>query len=159
MASPGREHQLIVGELFMQFYACIEKCKELHDDCEVVFAPADVRLDKDDKTMVQPDLYVICHEDENEMYVEGAPELTVEVLSASTRGKDCILKLNKYMMAGVKEFWIVDPKNKIVMVYIFEEDEIPTQYSFNDMIPIGISEGKCNIDFRKINNKLKRFSK
>jgi Uma2 family endonuclease len=57
------------------------------------------------------------------------------------------------MMAGVKEYWIVDPKYKRVLVYLFEEDVLPTQYSFDDTIPVGISSGKCSIDFKEIKQK------
>jgi hypothetical protein len=40
------------------------------------------------------------------------------------------------------------------MVYLFEEDPLPTQYSFDDTIPVGISGGECSIDFSRINKKL-----
>ena len=40
------------------------------------------------------------------------------------------------------------------MVYNFEKDVLPTQYSFEDVIPIGLSDGECSIDFSRINAKL-----
>ena len=155
MSSPTAGHQLILGALFVQFYSCIE---EHSADCEVFFAPMDVRLDMDNRTMVQPDLLISCRPDawnRDDRY-EGAPDMVVEVLSPSTKSKDCTIKLQKYMYAGVKEYWIVDTDNKKVMVYCFEDDVLPTQYSFDDMIPIGISDGKCSIDFSVINEKLKK---
>ena len=80
------------------------------------------------------------------------PDLVVEILSPSTRSKDMLLKLYKYHNAGVREYWIVDPKNKTVIVHYFEEDEyLPKTYTFDEKIPIGISDGYCTIDFSKIN--------
>ena len=160
LGAPMREHQHVLGQIYYEFFRCVE---EHGNNCDVLFAPFDVRLDGDDKTMVEPDLMVICpgHEYKNEFTeidrekrYNGAPNLVLEVLSPSTRRKDCTIKLRKYMNAGVKEYWIVDIKNEKVFVYVFDEDELPTQYSFDDTIPIGISGGKCSIDFRRIKARL-----
>ena len=162
MGAPRNVHQLVLSRLFIEFNKCIEE----HDSpCMLFIAPLDVRLDGDNKTMVQPDLMIACLKDmdENE-YTEmdrgkrhnGPPDLTVEILSPSTRTKDCTIKLRKYMNAGVKEYWIVDIDNEKVMVYEFEKDVLPTQYSFDDIIPIGLSEGKCSIDFSKVKDRLEK---
>ena len=102
-------------------------------------------------------LIVLCHEDDNPARIEGAPELTIEILSKSSRTKDCIIKLNKYMNAGVKEYWIIDPFKMKVLIYTFEEDDSPEVYSFDDMIPVGISGGKCVIDFSKVRDAAARY--
>ena len=149
MGSPSLTHQRILGDLFILFRECAVK----HNmPCEVFLSPCDVRLDKDDYTMVQPDLMVICGEyDENSIRYEGAPELVVEILSPSSRSKDMVLKLYKYQNAGVKEYWIIDPKHRIVYVHQFtDEDYAPKQYNFGTEIPVGISAGKCSIDFAKV---------
>lgn len=160
MGAPRRPHQHILGQLFYEFQTC---SNEHGNNCEVLFAPYDVRIDGDDKTMVEPDLMVICpgHEYQNEytasdkgLRYNGAPDLIAEVLSPSTRTKDCTIKLRKYMNAGVREYWIIDIKNRKVIVYCFEDDELPTQYSFDDTIPVGISGGKCSIDFSKVSKRL-----
>ena len=154
MGCPSRTHQIIQAELLFQLMMC---AKTNHSDCEVYVAPMDVRLDRDDFTMVEPDLLVLCHEDNNEARIDGAPELTIEILSKSSRTKDCVIKLNKYMNAGVKEYWIVDPFKKKVLVYKFEEDDSPEVYSFDDMIPVGISGGQCVIDFSKVRDAAARY--
>jgi Uma2 family endonuclease len=149
MTGPSLRHQSILLNLAIQFRACIEGH---HSSCEVYIAPCDVRLDKDDYTMVQPDLFVICGDfDRNAMCYEGAPDLVVEILSPTTRSKDMLLKLFKYQQAGVREYWIVDPKFNKVTVHFFDTDEYdPKQYSFSDVIPIAISDGQCSIDFTMI---------
>ncbi len=48
----------------------------------------------------------------------------MEILSESTRRKDLITKLNLYMCAGVLEYWIVNPKNKEITIYLFEDKNI-----------------------------------
>jgi Uma2 family endonuclease len=78
----------------------------------------------------------------------------MEVLSPSTRSKDQVLKLNKYMNAGCKEIWIVDPDNERVTVYYFEGENWPYIYNFDDKVPVGISEGKCEVDFAKVKEKV-----
>ena len=110
--------------------------------------------------MVQPDLLVICSEQDylHMKRLEGAPDLAVEILSPSTRSKDMILKLYKYEKAGVREYWIVDPEHRTVTVHFFDTDHYdPVQYSFHDQIPVQISKGKCSIDFSRIEDRLARY--
>ena len=155
MSAPAVIHQKILGELFMLF----RECTDAHEgECEVYLSPCDVRLDMDNKTMVQPDLLVICSPyDLGAKRFEGAPDLVLEILSPSTRSKDMLLKLYKYQNAGVKEYWIVDPERETVMVYDFRDDNFyPEKYDFDSVIPIHISGGQCSIDFSRVNRALKK---
>ena len=155
MGAPSMTHQAIIGELFLLFRECADQHAP---HCDVYLSPVDVRLDRDNYTMVQPDLLVICREyDSDAIRYEGAPDLTVEILSPSSRSKDMILKLYKYKNAGVREYWVVDPKNRTVIVHrLQEEDYKPEIYDFEAVIPIGISEGKCSIDFSRVARRLDR---
>ena len=154
MASPDQLHQTILLQLAMQF----EACAETHPECEVFIAPLDVRLDKDDYTVVQPDLMVLCgYEDPDRRRVNGAPDLIAEILSPATRYHDMFRKLHKYQSAGVREYWIVDPKCKRITVYYFEGEELPETYSFADRISVRISGGSCEIDFAGIDRKIKKY--
>ena len=94
-----------------------------------MLAPYDITLRRsaDDINVVQPDLMVICDLEENlneKDYYMGVPALIVEVISDGTRGKDLVKKLNLYMSTGVREYWIVNPLNREVCVYLFEDNEI-----------------------------------
>lgn len=157
MAAPSFLHQIILGQLLRLFSDCAEQ----HGlPCEVIAAPCDVRLDRDNYTMVQPDLLVICGKQDylHMKRLEGAPDLAVEVLSPSTRSRDMILKLYKYENAGVREYWIVDPEQRTVTVHFFDTDHYdPVRYSFHDQIPVQISEGKCSVDFSRIEERLSRY--
>ena len=153
MSAPAVIHQKILGELFILF----RECTDAHEgECEVYLSPCDVRLDRDNKTMVQPDLLVICGPyDLGAKRFEGAPDLALEILSPSTRSKDMFLKLYKYQNAGVKEYWIVDPDHETVMVYDFRNDNFyPEIYDFDAVIPLHISGGQCSIDFSRVNRAL-----
>ena len=57
-------------------------------------------------------------------------------------------KLFKYRTAGVREYWIVDPVKKLVMVYDFENEDTE-QYTFQDSIKVGIYE-ELRIDFAEM---------
>ena len=152
MYAPSKKHQLILGELYILFRECVSQ----HNmPCNIFFAPCDVALDKDEYTMIQPDLFIYCHEsDISRISYEGAPDLVVEILSPSTRSKDMVLKLYKYQNAGVHEYWIVDPTFRTVTVHNFDEEEYrPLTYDFFSEIPIALSKGMCAIDFSIIGKK------
>ncbi len=158
MSAPAIIHQKILGELHILFRECMDRHV---GNCEVYLSPCDVRLDRDNRTMVQPDLLVVCEEyDIGAKAFDGAPDLTLEILSPSTRSKDMLLKLHKYANAGVREYWIVDPDRQTVLVYDLEhEDYYPEKYSFEDRIPIRISGGECSIDFSRIMRRIERYYK
>lgn len=149
MAAPNHKHQIIAGKVFWIFEDFVMKKK---GKCIVEMAPMNVQLDRDDKTMVQPDILITCDRDKllkNSVY--GDPDLVVEILSPSTRKKDVTIKLRKYKNAKVREFWIIDPDKKLVQVYEFEKSDFPTTYTFEDKIPVGIFGGECEVDFGMIN--------
>ena len=156
MAAPATDHQVLLGELYYRIRNCIESCGE---DCLILAAPTDVQLDMDDRTIVEPDLIVLCDLKKlQKKRIAGAPDLLVEILSPSSRSRDMILKNRKYRKAGVREYWIVDPEEKCVIVSIFEKEmeEFTSRiYDFSSEIPVGISEGRCRIDFAGIAGKLK----
>ena len=158
MASPALRHQSISGAIYRQLWNYVDS---QGGDCIPFIAPTDVRLDRDERTMVVPDVFVICQPDDdrmdNDKYINGAPDLIIEVLSPSTRRKDMFTKLHKYEAAGVREYWIVDPNKEKVIVYIFGEESDVSLYGFDSEVPVGIYQGKCRIDFQRVVRDLKRL--
>ncbi len=148
MSSPLLVHQMLGGKIYSQLLHFVEKNG---GTCMPFIAPLDVQLDRDNRTMVQPDVLVVCDRSKvKRRCVYGTPDFVVEVLSESTRKKDMYLKLDKYQNAGVREYWMVDPKSKRVIVYEFEKEDCPAIFGFDVKIPVGIFEGKCAIDFETI---------
>lgn len=150
MAAPLDIHQLIVLELGTIFrnYVRNKKCQ-----CVPFISPIDVQLDMDNKTMVQPDVLILC--DRNKLKdgrIYGAPDFIVEVLSPSTRKKDMIKKLSKYQAAGVKEYWIVDTKERKVIVYsnMTPESKDIMIYPFESKIAVEMYGGECVVNFKEI---------
>ena len=116
----------------------------------------DVQLDCDNKTIVEPDVMIVCDRDKlykNRIY--GAPDFILEVLSKSTRRRDMVIKLQKYANAGVKEYWMVDIEGRRVFVYIFDEENYPVIYGFDSKVPVYIWGGQCEIDFSEVYNYIR----
>ncbi len=148
MTAPLTIHQRLLANISYQLQSFVYANDGL---CEVLFAPYDVNLDQDDKTMVQPDVMVICDPEKiGEKHLMGAPDLVIEVLSPSSRKKDMLLKLSKYMKAGVREYWIVDPEGQRILVYQQGDGFFGAIYSFSENVPVGIWNGKCHINLSKI---------
>lgn len=152
MTAPLFSHQTIILEVAFQ----LRQCERKGDNCIVGLSPLDVQLDRDNRTMVQPDLIILCDPAKNiDRCVYGAPDFVLEVLSPSTRKKDMTLKLHKYCSAGCREYWIVDPASEHIYVYLFDEDDNMIHiYTFDDKVPVGISGGRCEVDFSKIKERL-----
>lgn len=117
--APSTTHQRFVGELHRQIANFL-----VDRPCEVFTAPFDVRLGaanappKDIKTVVQPDLSVICDSTHlDERGYQGGPDWVIEVLSPSTSARDQITKLAYYEAYGVLHYWLVHPIEHVVTVY------------------------------------------
>lgn len=117
--APNRNHQIISGRMHIIFANALKK-----NPCNVYYAPFDVRLvtskKKDEKvfSVVQPDLCIICDEDKlDDRGCNGAPDLVVEILSPGNTKKEMGIKFDLYEENGVKEYWLVDPSEKTVLVY------------------------------------------
>jgi Uma2 family endonuclease len=126
MSAPNDKHQAILIALAAKFYNFLEEKL-----CKVRIAPYDVRLfyeeDESDDTVVQPDLAVIC--DEKKRGPEGcrgAPDLVVEILSPSNTVIEMERKFDLYRVAGVREYWVVAPEEKVVHVHRFQEGGMHT---------------------------------
>lgn len=124
MAPPSRLHQKISGEIFRQLANFLEGKK-----CEVYVAPFAVRLFENERdlpesvqTVFEPDISVICDKNKLDEYgCKGAPDMVIEVLSPSTMKHDLLYKMQRYQEAGVKEYWIVSPKEQTVQTYLLNE--------------------------------------
>ncbi|MCF8371855.1 MAG: Uma2 family endonuclease [Bacteroidales bacterium] len=124
--APRVIHQRIVWHISGILYAKLKNSK-----CQVFQAPFDVRLhdkikstkDKDILTVVQPDISIICDESKlDERGCSGSPDCIIEVASKSTLQKDIRIKYALYEENEVREYWIVFPNEKAVMVFDLDEN-------------------------------------
>lgn len=157
MTAPSLAHQTVALQIAYQFLNCIDAFEK--QGCEVFVSPVDVQLDRDERTMVEPDVVVLCDmEKAIKRCIYGAPDFVLEVLSPTTRRKDMLIKLNKYWNAGCREYWIVDPEQFTVTVYDFDGEETAVHYTFDNIVPVRLFEGKCSIDFPAIRKRLQRMN-
>jgi Uma2 family endonuclease len=150
MTAPLEIHQFILGELHGLLWNFLKG-----KSCQVFVAPYDVRLnpDTDDDTVVQPDLVVICDKTKRDgKACLGAPDLVIEIVSPSTAQMDRFVKYHKYLQAGVKEYWIVDPESRTVSVFVLKNgDYVHSVYSDADKLPSHVLEG-CEINLSEVFN-------
>ena len=145
MAAPTVEHQLLAGSVYAQLLAFIRSRK---GKCIPLVSPVDVKLDEDNKTMVQPDVVVVCDREKiTERVVLGGPDFVLEVVSPSSVTKDYIKKAAKYEAAGVREYWIVDPLTEKVIKYDLEEGSSPSIYPLAGKVSVSIVNNEIEIDF------------
>ena len=155
MAPPSRIHQKISGEIFRQLANFLEGKR-----CEVYSAPFGVRLFEKDgdrpedvDTVVEPDITVVCDTSRLDQHgCKGAPELVMEILSPSNRRHDMLVKLNLYQRAGVREYWIVNPDDKDVQVFLLDGSGLFRVHGFygrEDIARVNVLEG-CFIELCKV---------
>jgi Uma2 family endonuclease len=156
--APTSLHAAISGSIFGRIWSYIIQRK---GKCKVFHAPFDVCLPKngetaDDEifTVVQPDICVVCDPKKiGEKGCLGAPDLVVEVQSPSTAKHDLNEKFNLYEEAGVKEYWLVFPKEKSLLVFLMQENGKFTNGTLYDYdkgkVPVSIFKG-LKIDLKDL---------
>ena len=149
MPAPRDIHVEVCYNLAWYFGTIIKKN---NGRCKVRPAPFDVRFPKNGETannkiytVVQPDISVICDLSKlDEDGCLGAPDMVVEVLSPSTAKKDWNEKFFLYEAHGVREYWIVHPKDKAINVFLLQDNgkyDAGVLYERQVKIPVHIFDG------------------
>ncbi|MBW3470405.1 Uma2 family endonuclease [Arthrospiribacter ruber] len=144
-AAPRRIHQELVLKIGSQLRNLLKG-----KTCKVYIAPFDVRLPvkskkhKDIKTVVQPDICVVCDPEKlDDLGCVGAPDLIMEILSPSNNKKELQNKYEVYEESGVKEYWIIHPYEKTLLVYtLVERKYVPSRlFTLGDHVASKCIEG------------------
>jgi Uma2 family endonuclease len=155
MTAPSRLHQRFVSRLNTQIDTYLVSKQS---ECQVYPAPFDVRLprgneaDDDIDTSVEPDISVICTLSKlDPRGCRGAPDWIIEVLSPSTALRDQRIKRDLYQKHGVREYWLVHPTDRIVMIYVLERGMygLPRIFGMEEPTASSIFPG-LNIDWSGI---------
>jgi Uma2 family endonuclease len=154
--SPSRKHQKLSINL-------VRICSNylFGKKCEVYHAPSDVRLpqnkNQDDKTIytvVQPDIYVVCDLSKlDDKGCLGAPDFIIEIVSAKNSKRDIKDKFEIYQEHGVREYWIVNPNDENVNVFVLGETgkfEFKGLFAGDDKIPVNIFDGDLKVDLTEV---------
>ncbi|MEW5989005.1 MAG: Uma2 family endonuclease [Chloroflexota bacterium] len=110
------QHQFVVAELILHLHKLIADQKA----GILLTGPFEVHL-PGIAWPVQPDILFIPTERvprSNAQFFTGAPDLIVEVLSPSSVRLDQVIKFGAYERAGVREYWIANPKTRTVTVFM-----------------------------------------
>lgn len=107
--------------------------------CTVIPDGTDLYLTEKDRFV--PDMMVVCDRDKiQENGVHGAPDLVVEVLSHSTANRDRGHKMEVYGKCGVREYWIVNPTDRSVEVYLSKGEGLVFDRIYS-LYPASVLEG------------------
>ena len=144
MTSPSVKHQKLSRKL----------ANDLEDafNCEVIQAidvvfPESVKHRDKIIDCVEPDISVVCDRDKiGEAYIQGAPDLIVEILSPSTNTVDTILKRELYEKNGVPIYWMIDPRGELYELGLEDRKYSVKQYNNGDILIIKGKEFLFEVD-------------
>jgi Uma2 family endonuclease len=148
--APALKHAVVLTKIGN---AMVNHVERMGGDCQVFYAPFDVRFPKNPDetedhqiyTVVQPDICVVCDPSKlDERGCLGAPDMVVEILSLSSQRYDLNEKFNIYQAGGVKEYWVVSPVEKGITVFILQEDgkyDNGTIYVGHTQVPVQTLSG------------------
>ncbi len=125
--SPLYDHQKLITTLMIRVGTFVEA----NNNGELFVAPYDVYLEEH-ISAVQPDMFFISRKNKSlikdDGYVHGAPDLVIEILSKN-ENRDRTLKKDLYEKAGVKEYFIIDPKTKMTEAYVLKGKKYKHNYA------------------------------
>lgn len=125
--SPLFQHQKLITELLLRLGNHVQQKKSGY----LLVSPFDVYLEEH-ISAVQPDLLFIANKNKgiikDDGYAHGAPDLIIEILSQNEK-RDKTLKKELYEKAGVKEYFIIDPKTKLVEAFTLKGKKYQQVYS------------------------------
>jgi Uma2 family endonuclease len=119
----------------------------------VLKGPVDVLLSRAEQadqaddavdTVVQPDVLVVCDPQKGTPRgIRGAPDWVLEVISPASASHDQIIKLAAYERAGVREYWLAHPADRVLTIYRLEGAAYgrPQIVELTGETPVGVLAG------------------
>jgi Uma2 family endonuclease len=150
MSPPSRYHQGILVNLLVKISRFLEG-----KPCRVYPAPFGVRLfpkdDMSDDTYFEPDITVVCDRSKlDDRGCKGPPDMIIEIMSPSNRQNDMLVKFRKYLQAGVREYWIVDPDEKTVHACVMDDRQYRVSvYDETQTAPVSVLPS-CAVELKPV---------
>lgn len=138
--APGTSHQEVSRNLCFQIQSFLEdKPCQMFDAPYDVFLPEADEAEKDVRTVVQPDIIVVCTPEKiTERGCRGAPDWVIEILSPSSAGMDHIRKRRLYERNGVKEYWVVQPHERSIWVCTLSAKKFTQVVEYSDTASVKV---------------------
>ena len=144
--APSPEHHRLSVHLTVAIGNALEEAKRHGGgDCEVFHAPVDLFL-PNEESVYQPDLVVVCDPAKlTDHGIVGAPDLVVEILSPSTSNRDLTRKRWSYEAAGIPEYLIVDPDERVGLLLRLEDGRYQEASRVEWGAAVGLLAGKLKV--------------
>jgi Uma2 family endonuclease len=147
---PIERHQ----SLILFFSALLQSFIQFFDLGVLIPAPFEVKLWPGGPSR-EPDIIFISHENRaklSDSRFEGGPDLVIEIISPSSVTEDRVHKFTEYERAGVREYWIIDPRprQQHVDIYVLGTDQVYRPAPIDDkgiFYSVVISNFWFNIDW------------
>jgi Uma2 family endonuclease len=138
--TPTVLHQHVILEMAFTLRQFVAR----HELGEIFLSPLDVSLPTGD--VVQPDIFFLSPKQAERARtvnrVKDVPPFLIEVLSPGSATHDTIRKRALYERNGVREYWIVDPKEKTVMQLVLKKKHYAvTEFDESDVIRGAVLSG------------------
>lgn len=155
MGAPLFIHQDLAGMIFSQLKDQLDK---KGGPCKLHFSPVDIILGEDRKTILQPDVFILCDPSKRRRWgVKGAPEFILEILSPSTRHKDMTVKYRKYRECGVREYWMLDAENRRMIICDLEGGKPERVVPLEGKEGLLIYQGEVKLDLDEIEALIEEY--
>jgi Uma2 family endonuclease len=134
---PTETHQLLVGYL----YRALLEFVSASGLGTVLFAPFPIKLWEG--KIREPDICFMRHDHagrRDNKFWQGA-DLVMEVMSPDDRKRDSEIKRREYAMAGIPEYWLIDPTNQTVTIFVLAADA--DRYAVRGVYESGQAASEC----------------
>ena len=155
MGAPLFVHQDLAGEIFLQLQI---QLRERGGPCKAQISPVDIILGEDRKTILQPDVFILCDRSKRRKWgVKGAPDFILEILSPSTRRKDMTVKYRKYKECGVREYWMLDIRERKMIICDLEGGKPERIIPLEGKEGLLIYQGEVKLDLDEIRASMEEY--
>jgi len=154
--APSNKHQFISTNFTGIFWSFLrgKKCKVLHAPSDVRFPSIMSIKDGVVYTVLQPDIYIVCDLSKlDDKGCLGAPDFIIEIVSPGSSRRDIKDKFEIYQEHGVREYWIVNPNDENVNVFVLDQNgkyQLRGMFADDDKIPVNIFDGDLEIDLTEV---------
>lgn len=152
---PSMFHRKVCNRIYAQLSKYLSTAGVDSTLCESCILRPNARDDNSDDTVLIPDIMGIIEEGADKLKLDwkswiGVPEFIIEVSSPLSQYLEHDEKYLKYLEIGVEEYWIVDPIDQTIEVFVLKDGQYAkTEYTDSQNVPVTVWEG-CTVNMGKV---------